>query len=75
MRGGLGGLLVQNQSSSSFCVLSAVRRGHWVSKEQEDVLAVWKEKPRWRTLVLMCLGGVTGQCCGGWRGRQLREQE
>lgn len=34
-----------NQSSSSFCVLSAVRRGHWVSKEQEDVLAVWKEKP------------------------------
>ena len=30
MRGGLGGLLVQNEGSSSFYVLSATRRGHWV---------------------------------------------
>lgn len=48
VRGGLGGLLVQNESSSCFCVLRAMRQGHGVSKEQEEVLAVWKEKLRRR---------------------------
>lgn len=48
VRGGLQGLLAQNESSSCFCVLRAMRRGHGVSEEQEEVLAVWKEKLRRR---------------------------
>lgn len=49
MRGGLGGLLVQNEGSSSFYVLSAMRRGHWVRvRGRKGVLAVSEEKPRRR---------------------------
>lgn len=74
MRGGLGGLLVQNEGSSSFlCSQHNEARTLGESKGQEGGAGGFGGEAETEVLgdgglVLTCLGGLTGQRCGGWRG-------